>query len=169
MLTATKLRAEGGATANSYKDSTDPTYTGPGAWNSIHRRALRARTLREQEAFERDMKEECRTFPCSACSNHCTQYIKSHPLKEYFGVRMEVDGKLLELGMFIWTWRFHNAVNARLNKPLMSWDTAYSLYAEPHSSSCSTVCTAAAEDHEPVVKSHTKLTHPVERVWTGKR
>jgi hypothetical protein len=55
------------------------------------------------------------------------------------------------LGLFIWTWKFHNAVNTRLRKPVMSWDTAYSLYSELQNNNnlvCSKTCLQADNDVE---------------------
>jgi hypothetical protein len=142
------LVAEPGAVAilSDYKDSTDPKYIGPGTWNVIHRRAYKARTAPQQSSFIEFMKDVCYGFPCFTCKGHCTEHIKNHPLEEYIGVLVDIDGQRLPIGMFVWTWKFHNAVNARIGKPIMSWNTAYNLYSEKETLVCSKNCLDAALD-----------------------
>lgn len=158
VINVNSLIAEPGATAGilDFKDPTDPKYIGPGTWNVIHRFAFRARTHNEQLQFIREMKETCYGFPCSVCKNHCTEYIKNHPMDEYLNVLVDINGQKLPLGMFVWTWKFHNAVNARLKKPIMSWDTAYNLYSETESLVCSKNCLEAEniQDDNSTHNSH---------------
>ena len=139
------LKREPGATAllKEFKDHTDPSYIGPGTWNVIHRQAWRARTLETQQVFIDFMKDVCSQFPCIMCRGHCSEYINNHPLEAYVDVKVHMNGQKLGLGLFIWTWKFHNAVNTRLRKPMMSWDTAYSLYSDLQDSNnlvCSKTC-----------------------------
>ena len=126
-----------------YKDHTDPKYVGPGTWNVIHRRAYNATTTKLQIIFIEFMKDICYGFPCVVCKDHCTEYIKNHPMEEYTGVSININGKPVLLGLFIWTWKFHNAVNARLKKPIMSWNTAYNLYSTTEVLVCSKNCLEA--------------------------
>lgn len=127
-----------------YKDHTDPKYIGPGTWNAIHRLSYRARSRKQQLEFISFMKQICGGFPCKVCKGHCVQYIKNHPMEEYIGTLVEVDGQQLALGLFVWAWKFHNAVNARINKPIMSWETAYNLYSNKENLVCSKNCLDAA-------------------------
>ena len=46
------------------------------------------------------------------------------------------DGE--EVGFFKWSWIFHNAVNSRLEKPIISWETALSMYYS--NTTCSKNC-----------------------------
>lgn len=146
VIQASELAREPGATAtlSDYKDTTDPKYVGPGAWNTIHRMAFNAQNSTSQFAFISFMKETCHGFPCTVCRGHCTDYIKNYPMEDYLNTMVEMGSQKLSLGMFIWSWRFHNAVNARLKKPMMSWDTAYNLYAEKDGLVCSKECLASA-------------------------
>jgi len=128
------------ATIQQFKDHTDPKYIGPGTWDTIHRLAFKAHTKKSQLGFIESMKEICYGFGCKVCRGHCSEYIKNHPMEEYIGMQVDVDGQDIELGMFVWTWKFHNAVNARLKKPIMSWLTAYNLYSESDSLVCSKSC-----------------------------
>lgn len=124
-----------------YKNNTDPKYVGPGIWYEIHKQAYNARTPQQQNQFVIFMKDTCYGFPCKICRGHCTEYIKNNPIEDYIG--STIDGELL--GLFIWTWKFHNSVNARLKKPIMSWNTASTLYSESDDGVCSMSCLAAVE------------------------
>ena len=143
-----ELLEEAGATGirSDYKDHTDPKYIGPGTWNVIHRRSYKARTHEEQVNFIDLMKDICHGFPCVVCKGHCTEYIKNHPMEEYLDILVDINGEKLALGLFVWAWKFHNAVNARIKKPIMSWDTAYNLYSETEPLVCSKNCLEAAND-----------------------
>ena len=151
-LSIYKLQNEPGATATSsqFKDHTNPEYVGPGTWYMLTKKAYNADTRDKQLQFIQLMKTTCLEFPCKMCSGHCTEYIKNVPLEEYLGVYIEVNGKKQEIGMFIWIWKFHNVVNARLKKPLMSWDTAYNMYSETESLICSKTCDEASNFNEHI-------------------
>jgi len=150
-ITVNQLEKEPGAIAliNEFHDNTDPKYIGPGTWNTIHRRAYKARTHNEQLSFIDFMKDVCYGFPCVVCKGHCTEYIKNHPIEEYLDIVLDIKDEKIPLGMFIWTWKFHNAVNSRIKNPIMSWDTAYNLYSQTESLVCSKNCLAAADNAPP--------------------
>lgn len=139
---------------SNYKDHTDPKYIGPGTWNIMHKQSYKADSHDKQIIFIKLMKDICNDFPCTVCKGHCVEYIKNHPMEEYLDVLVEINGKKLVLGMFVWTWKFHNNVNYRIKKPLMSWDTAYDLYSSGESLVCSKNCTDAGEDLTTVSNSH---------------
>ncbi|CAH6420826.1 Erv1/Alr family protein [uncultured virus] len=146
-ITIKQLQDEPGAIAliSDFKNNTDPEYVGPGTWNIIHRVAYKAQKHEQQLQFIILMKEICSGFPCDLCKDHCTEYIKNHPLEEYLDILVDINGEKLELGMFVWAWKFHNAVNIRIKKPIMSWDTAYNLYSQSESLICSKNCLAAGD------------------------
>lgn len=127
-------------------DITNPKYVGPGTWNVIHRHAFNARTKERQLSFIDLMNEICSGFPCKICSGHCADYIKNNPMHEYLGVTITINGESLPIGMFIWTWKFHNAVNKRLNKPIMDWNTAYNFYSQKDYALCSSTCMASSDE-----------------------
>lgn len=145
IITLKELDSEPGAIAliNDFRDNTDPKYIGPGTWNVIHRKAFKARSHADQLLFIQFMKDVCYGFPCTVCKGHCTEYIKNHPMEEYLDVVVDIKDEKIALGMFIWAWKFHNAVNARIKNPIMSWDTAYNLYSQTESLVCSKNCLAA--------------------------
>lgn len=129
-----------------FKDITDPTYVGPGYWHVIHKKARNAKTPKDENEFINFMIDVSLTFPCSSCTTHCQQYIQSFPMTDYKGIKLNIAGEETVIGLFIWTWKFHNAVNKRLNKPIMSWDTALNLYSNNESLVCSKTCADAAAD-----------------------
>ena len=148
VLNVKQLEKEPGAiaTIDKFKDVSAPEYTGPGTWNVIHRTSFKAQVPSLQQEFIKMMNLICEGFPCKVCSGHCTEYIRNNPMKDYTNMIIEIDGKNINLGLFIWGWKFHNCVNKRINKPIMSWDTAYKLYSGEESEEslvCSKTCTDA--------------------------
>ena len=142
LITIKELESEPGAigTQLDYKDHTDPKYIGPGTWNVIHRYAFKSRTHERQLAFIEFMKDVCQGFPCTICKTHCTEYIKNHPMEEYLDILVDINGEKIAIGLFVWSWKFHNAVNVRIKKPVMSWNTAYNIYSEVEPLVCSKNC-----------------------------
>lgn len=126
------------AVSTDFRDRSDPEYTGPGAWSVIHVLAYNARNKEKQQQFMASMREICGKFPCINCRYHCGEYIRNHPMEDYLDLNMNGE----KLGLFVWSWKFHNCVNARLKKPIMSWDTAYNMYLEEdvENNTCSTSC-----------------------------
>lgn len=108
------------------KNNTNPKYIGPGTWNVIHTLAYNAKTKEDKECFIKQMNLICKQFPCETCRGHCKQYIKENPMEDYLNVVTE--GK--KLGLFTWTWKFHNAVNFRIGKPNLSWEMALHIYSQ---------------------------------------
>lgn len=137
--------SQGASDINAFRDHTNPKYVGPGTWNVIHRYGFIASDHDSQIVFIKLMKDICNGFPCTICRGHCGEYIKNHPMEEYLDVQVDIDGKKYLLGMFVWSWKFHNAVNTRLRKPIMSWNTAYNLYSGKNNGVCSKDC-ADADD-----------------------
>lgn len=135
------------ALLSSFKDNTDPKYIGPGTWNVIHRRAAKATMRQEQLQFISFMKDVCYNFPCLVCRGHCTEYINNHPIEDYLDAVVDIGGQKLPIGLFVWSWKFHNAVNIRIKKPIMSWLTAYNLYLSPKSTICSKTC-QGSDNHD---------------------
>lgn len=134
MYSEVQLRERGGATAQSFRDIHDPDYVGAGLWISIHKATL---FLTEDE-FIRYVRQLQKNFPCAHCKEHFGRYLQDKPPEKYKTIKIEHKGKVMELGMFLWSWEFHNAVNKRLNKPIMSWDTACQLFIE--ADDCSKSC-----------------------------
>ena len=89
-------------------------------------------------------------------------------MEQYLDLSIDIANEKLDLGLFIWAWKFHNAVNSRINKPIMGWDTAYNLYSEKESLVCSKNCLDTDTDnhqdnhHEPIPNTNNidDLTQP---------
>ena len=58
-------------------------------------------------------------LPCQECRIHMNEYISKTEIDPY----LETNNKL-----FYWTWEFHNSVNERTKKRLLSFEEAYNLY-----------------------------------------
>ena len=125
---------------------TDPKSFGPGLWLHIHSKARRATDDRKMRAFAEDMQEIVADIKCNECRGHATKYLAEHPIEENFLLTEEEDGVEVNIGCFFWTWNFHNAVNARLRKPIVDWETAKSLFqlGEARSDVCTEDCGKAS-------------------------
>jgi hypothetical protein len=88
---------------------------GPLGWDWLHVAAARYPTSPSPEearrAFRRIWAFVTR-LPCAACREHATRYVLRQP-------PILTSSSLLQ----VWAWRFHNAVNARLQKPLLPFET----------------------------------------------
>jgi hypothetical protein len=103
----------------------DPVKLGPGIWYTIHIKAKLATNEKAKQEFVDYMYLLHDEFPCLNCRKHIQEYMSSHPFDLFENMTNE-NGK--EIGMFKWTWMFHNAVNTRLNKPYLDWETAREMY-----------------------------------------
>ena len=110
----------------------DPTVFGPGLWFSIHTYAIRATTKARKHAFIDYMEMIAESLKCETCRMHATKYITENPMDRY------IDD------LFRWTWIFHNAVNQRLKKEELDYNTAHKLYANADTGICRSDCGADA-------------------------
>lgn len=103
----------------------DIKYEGPGIWIMMHRKALAATTTAKKEEFVKFIEDLIETvMKCPVCKKHAREYVDGHPISEYMNTKK--DGR--DIGMFMWTWNFHNAVNVRLNKKTIDLATAIGMY-----------------------------------------
>lgn len=121
----------------SLKKLSDPRSFGPGGWLVIHILAYNATSEKHKKSFERDMKNICGGLKCNTCKGHCVKYLEDNPITDYWNIK---DKEGNDIGMFQWSWAFHNAVNARLGKPIMDFDTAYHLFSDHPDTVCSKDC-----------------------------
>lgn len=120
------LHELGGETNKSFRDIRDPNYVGPGTWISIHKSSLYL-TADEFIKFVNGLQ---RSFSCANCKEHFGDYLKEKPPSKYKNIKIRYHNKTLDLGMFLWSWEFHNAVNKRLGKPILSWESACQLFVD---------------------------------------
>ena len=82
-------------------------------WNWLHLTAINysqnPTPIDKKIIIERITKFVYR-LPCADCKSHAIKYFQDNPIS----VANSND-------LQYWTWRFHNFVNYRLNKPLMSY------------------------------------------------
>lgn len=120
----------------------DPKYVGPGVWFITHTKGKEATNASRIDEFMSFIYMLCEKFSCKNCRKHMTSYVNSHPMEDLKNLENK-DG--VKIGMFKWSWLFHNAVNTRLNKPYVDWETAWEMYDAE--SACSKNCDEAKDDH----------------------
>jgi hypothetical protein len=113
------------------EEGVNPAYVGPGIWYFLHAISYRAHTPESQADAVSLIRLACERFPCRNCREHATLYLDQHPPELSIGITYNINGITMELGVFNWLWTFHNAVNARLAKPVLDWLSAYNLYGPP--------------------------------------
>lgn len=95
---------------------------GPRGWQWAHSEAINypaAPTPRQQQAAHLRFWAFIQGLPCGECRYHATEYARVYP-PDFSGTH----------NYQTWMWRFHNAVNRRLGKPLISAEEYRELYKE---------------------------------------
>lgn len=98
---------------------------GPGVWYTIHKLAIRATTKQKALSFIETLNVIVREFPCDECRKHGISFMERTPPENYLDL-LDTDGNMI--GMFRWSWEFHNTANRGLKKSTMSFDDAYAIY-----------------------------------------
>ena len=127
----------------------DPKYIGPGVWYLIHTKAKEATSDKTIEEFIDLMYMLEEKFACKNCRKHIGQYIDNHSFDDLIHLTNE-DGT--RIGMFKWAWLFHNAVNTRIGKPYVEWETAVEMFYKEQEV-CSKKCEDAGDDHDDIPNS----------------
>jgi hypothetical protein len=94
---------------------------GPITWNLIHTMVLKVKdTINSNQLSELKniILRILHNLPCPYCTSHAISYIKQSNYK--------VINNINDLRIFIF--QFHNAVNKRLNKPLITYEEHAQLY-----------------------------------------
>jgi len=100
---------------------------GPGIWHSIHVTAAWADNPEKVAFFNKWIRIIRENLKCEACRGHMGKYLDSHPPER-------------APDPFIWSWEFHNAVNRRLGKPEMEYNTAKKMYLDGDVKNCTEGC-----------------------------
>jgi len=124
----------------------DPTIVGPGTWWVTHMKAKDATNDELVEDFIDHMYFLAENFSCKNCRKHIQQYMETHPFEDLKNLRNE-EGE--RIGMFKWAWLFHNAVNTRIGKPYVEWETAVEMFYKEQEV-CSKNCEDAGDDHDDI-------------------
>jgi len=108
-----------------YANSGNPEVWGPAFWFSLHNGALRY-PVNAAPLWRQRMKHFILGIPvmvpCEKCSDHATAYIEGN----YQRIDNVVSGRE---ELFKFFWEFHNYVNKRLGKPLMTLRATYTMYS----------------------------------------
>lgn len=115
----------------------DPKVIGPGIWIVIHQTAKRAIDEPSKQSFVNLMKMLADQFPCDKCRRHINEYLQENPFEPYWNINNDIGDPI---GLFKWSWNFHNTVNLRLNKSYIDFDTAWNLYSDKGIVACSSGC-----------------------------
>ncbi len=115
---------------------------GPGIWWYTHMKAIKATNDIKINDFINHINFLTDNFWCQSCKKHLHHYINNHPFEE---LRYLTNENNKRIGMFKWSWMFHNTVNTRIGKPYIDWTTAWSMYEE-ESFVCSKGCDKAVSD-----------------------
>lgn len=98
-------------------------------WTIIHTKAKECITTEKKNEFVNFMKQDVAPkLPCYGCRVHCEQYVKDNDMTPYFNVYKVIGGKTYDIGIFEWTWKFHNNVNTKLYRKEFSFDDAFNKY-----------------------------------------
>lgn len=96
-----------------------PKITGPGLWFWIHITSLDATTKSSKEYYIHNLTLLSNRHPCGMCRSHMKSYLNENPPQEFMSI---------DKGLFIHSVNFHNAVNRRLGKSVLSLKDAYNMY-----------------------------------------
>lgn len=110
----------------------NPDILGPGLWFKIHVDAVQAITDDLKEAFAININALCTIFKCTVCQKHFSDFIKLHPLIDYWYI--EDNGR--DIGFYKWSWELHNQVNRRLGKYEPKLFESYEYYTNPEIGAC---------------------------------
>lgn len=91
---------------------------GPGVWWTIHKLAKK-----KEKYFQEFMIDLSNNFFCLECQEHFKEYLVKHPIPNHSSE------------WFKWSVNFHNKVNVRLGKPVLTLERATELY-EKECESC---------------------------------
>lgn len=109
-----------------YSDITKPDWSIP-IWFLMHYiSANLPEKLSHQQSISFKAMIVCLRYllPCEECRGHMSQYISKTEIDPYLGTKNT---------LFYWTWEFHNNVNTRTSKPILSFDEAYKMYRKHES------------------------------------
>ena len=108
-----------------------PKVFGPGIWFEFHTMATLSLTNETMNIYIDHVKSIIDRLPCMKCRRDAQKYFDNDNPSKY---------KSTDNGMFYWSWKFHNTVNAKLGKPLLEWDTGLNMYLGGDDEVCSLEC-----------------------------
>lgn len=127
--------------------NTNPSIIGPGYWSIYHRKARQAQSSKLEEEFIEFDAWLCNNFPCMNCRRDSQEYSKANDIKRYRNIK---DKKGNYIGLSQYAWARHNAVNAKLGKATINFETCWKLYSDEEGGSgvCTSDC-GEVTNHSP--------------------
>lgn len=107
----------------------NPEKVGTGVWFVLHLKSRHANDDSTIQSFLNDFELVIQNFPCLKCRKHMMEYVRDHNPTSY--INYTYNGQ--KLGMFRYIWEFHNEVNRRVGKPMISWEDALKMFSTPDS------------------------------------
>lgn len=112
----------------SYNNTTDPKVWGPYMWFTLHTFSANYPINGGSELVKEQFRNYIRSIPfiipCRDCSIHASSFIESVELVDK-NLEKALSSRKNLFEFFV---DFHNQVNKRHNKPLMSYKEAYDMY-----------------------------------------
>jgi hypothetical protein len=98
-------------------NSSESKFLFRGVWWTIHIMALSATNISKAKSFADMIDVIAENFFCEECKPHIQNYLRAFHSSNFLS---SID----ENGMFSWSFLFHNAVNSRIGKPILSFEEA---------------------------------------------
>ena len=106
-----------------YSNTSDPSFWGPSFWLGLHNGALRY-PKNPSTTYKERMKGFIKGIPfmvpCKECFHHSCAYIEKSDLNHVTSSRKNLFNFFVD---------FHNVVNKRYNKPIISYEEARLIYS----------------------------------------
>jgi hypothetical protein len=104
------------------KNNLQPDVWGPSGWNFMHYVALGypdTPTSEDKDNYKLFYESLGHVLPCQGCATHYKDTLTNVPVTPHLDSRED---------LLRWTFDIHNLVNARLEKPQLSYEDALLLY-----------------------------------------
>lgn len=121
----------------------NPEKVGTGVWFFLHLKSRHANDDASIQDFLKDFELTIKHFPCLKCRKHAYEYIRDNNPLTYVNYTYDDGQGPVRLGMFRYIWEFHNTVNSKSGKPLISWEDALKIFSSPEN-----ICTHCDADKE---------------------
>jgi hypothetical protein len=100
---------------------------GPGLWHLLHTSACAVKTEANIVEFEKILDLVKKTIKCDECRNDLQTFIDKNPIKNYLDLKSTRTNDIV--GVYVWTFKLHNHVNAKLNKPIADLEQTYKYFS----------------------------------------
>jgi len=126
-----------------------PEETGPGMWYLIHVSAKEATTEDKKLEFVNLINLIKAKHHCKTCREHIVKFLEDHPIEKFWNVTSS-SGE--EIGCSLWAFIFHNAVNSRLGKKELDWETVAEMYSVSIEAPCTVGCDKKKKDKPKFIR-----------------